>query len=540
MTYKTGHGVETVSFNKRRKGGGVSILQNASLKIKIVAGFMICILSGVILLPLASLAILGTETATTIVHLIAPKLLYLAAAGVVGLICGVAIIYWLVKRTVLDRIERIMAGVDLVASGNLQTTFFEDSSDELGVLAKNMNRMSAAVSTTIDNILTSASTLMSIVDKLKIRAEQTADGAVEQSKQAAQIAAASEEMSRTINEIATNASSATESSAEAMETAESGKMITDISVKTVNEVNAATAELASMFEKLNSSVAEIGNIISEIKGIADQTNLLALNAAIEAARAGEQGRGFSVVADEVRKLAERTIKAAAEITEKISIVQEESLQTTKSMAGSTSGVTKAAGHIKNLNNVLETIVESVQHVRGQIAQIASAVKQQASAAEDVATNISKTAAIAQEIETVSNETRSRIDGLTGMGDRLRRDVAGFTTRENKVMAAELAKSEHRKFMEVARSALRGAKVTVADLPECLSCPFGEWFKGQEGADQALREPHDRIHDLAKKVVTLCAQGKRSEAEALYREMETLTDEISRQLDEVRKGAGARA
>jgi methyl-accepting chemotaxis protein len=232
-------------------------------------------------------------------------------------------------------------------------------------------------------------------------------------------------MSQTITDIARNASVAAESSAEAMQRAESGSKITGVAVSTMNEVNASTRSLAEMVGKLNGRVIEIGDIVTVIKDIADQTNLLALNAAMEAARAGEQGRGFAVVADEVRKLAERTIKATAEISEKIGTVQAESDLTAHSMEGSSEGVARAMRHIEDLSIVLETIVEAGQRVRDQIMQIAAVVDEQSATSEEIVKNIEATSAIAQGMEKIADNVRDQIGKLKNLGDTLESKVSGF-------------------------------------------------------------------------------------------------------------------
>ncbi|MFZ6006674.1 MAG: methyl-accepting chemotaxis protein [Nitrospirota bacterium] len=348
--------------------------------------------------------------------------------GLMGILSVTGAIFFLVTIA-LRPLTHLIEKVRQLSEGDLRATIDYHSKDEIGILAHDMNRMIQSFNSMINGILASANRVVSTVDVLGAMTERTTDGAKNQSSQAHQIATAAEEMSQTITDIAKNASVASDTSSEAMEIAESGKQITDTTVETINEVNTSTAELSRMVGRLNSRVVEIGGIVTVIKDIADQTNLLALNAAIEAARAGEQGRGFAVVADEVRKLAERTIKATTEISEKIGAVQAESEQTAKSMSSSTKGITKAVGHVKNLKNVLDTIVESVQKVRDQITQIATAVDEQSAASEEVAGNIEKTSAIAKDMEKMADDVMQEVDVLAKIAEELRNSTAGFKTRE---------------------------------------------------------------------------------------------------------------
>jgi len=322
----------------------------------------------------------------------------------------------------ISRDSRAMAGGDF---RSVQST--TGRRDEIGLMMQDFASMSGKIGSIVGNIKTGVMDLSAASQTLSGTADKLTGGAKNQATQAQQIAASAEEMSQTITDIAKNAAVAAESSADAMEIAESGSKITDLTVTTIGEVNTSTAELATMVEKLNNRVIEIGDILTVIKDIADQTNLLALNAAIEAARAGEQGRGFAVVADEVRKLAERTIRATAEISGKIGAVQEDSSQTSRSMVESTKGISKATAHIKNLNNVLQTIVDSVQKVRDEITQIATAVDEQSAASEEVVRNIEITANIAKEMEGEAENIRTEILTLSSIGDRLKQDVSGFIT-----------------------------------------------------------------------------------------------------------------
>jgi methyl-accepting chemotaxis protein len=448
----------------------------------------------------------------------------------------------LLAKPIKKELQYIAEKMDVLSTGDLTVDVATDKQDEVGKCIGSLQKMVGTFNDTVNGILSGATTIIGTVDILRIRAERTVDGTKTQSGQAAQIAAAAEEMSQTITDIARNASDASKSSADAMETATKGKEVADGAVQTVNRVYTSTVELSQMVDRLNGRVGEIGNIVTVIKDIADQTNLLALNAAIEAARAGEQGRGFAVVADEVRKLAERTIKATGEISDKIGAVQKESKQTTKSMEDASTEVNTATNYIREVGDSLNHIYEAVQKVRDQITQIATAVEEQSAASEEVARNIEKTSGISKDLEKMADDVMKEINSLTKVAEHLRGSAGNFKTKGGEFLILDLAKTDHRVFMGKIHACLGGSmQLDPAQLPDHHTCRFGKWYYDQGvqmcGAlpsYKAVEEPHAKIHAMAKDSLRALYSGDRQKAERIYHEAEDISDQIVSLLDGIKR------
>ncbi|MDA8172941.1 MAG: methyl-accepting chemotaxis protein [Nitrospiraceae bacterium] len=461
---------------------------------------------------------------------------------------GILFIGWMIVA-IVERTHRPLA--DLIENMAVVTkehsclVRFEEGSDEIARLAKNVNGIIHFFSDMVNSVMISTSKLLPVIDVLKGMTEKTTGGARRQSMQAVQIATAAEEMSQTIAEIARNTSHAAQASAETMDIAMGGKEIASGAVETENNVFTSTVELAGVIGKLNGRVEEIGGIVTVIKEIADQTNLLALNAAIEAARAGDQGKGFAVVADEVRKLAEKTIRATAEISTKIESVQAESGETVKSMEGAKADVAKATKFIKHVGESLESIVGSAQKVRDQVANISTAVEQQSATTADVSKNIEQTSTIAHEIEKLSGSVLEEVLRLTKIADELRGATSQVRTKGGAAIMIEIAKNDHRGFLQKIANCVSGEmEMNVSQLPDHHTCRFGKWYY-KEGMDicgamaafKQMETPHELIHKLSKDVLAASGAGEKDKADRIFREMEGVSGQMLGLLDTLKSECG---
>ena len=173
---------------------------------------------------------------------------------------------------------------------------------------------------------------------------------------------------------------------------------------------------------LAQSAGRIGEVVGLINTIAAQTNLLALNATIEAARAGEAGRGFAVVASEVKSLASQTAKATEEISEQIADIQ-------KVAGEAIDAIKNIGGIIGEVNEVATAIAAAVQQQGAATQEITRSTQFAAQGTKNVSENINGVKADADAAAAAAEDVKQASHTLETQSQQLGNQVTRFPRQD---------------------------------------------------------------------------------------------------------------
>ncbi len=311
-----------------------------------------------------------------------------------------------------------------VASGDLTREVELKAGDRDSLLAS-IAAMQASLREMLDEVTRYAEQVAAAATELTQVNDITSQGIVDQNSRIDGTAAAMNEMTTTVEEVAANTQRAAGSARQVSQDAESGREVVAATVAAIQALAKDIENAVRVVTELKSDSDRIGSVSQVIHNIAEQTNLLALNAAIESARAGESGRGFAVVADEVRSLASRTKESTTEIKSTIEKLQSGAMRAERVMQGSRDGATYMVEKIEETDHALERITQGVRLIEEMTHQIASAAEQQTAAAREINRNIHGISDVAESTGRSVEQSGEASESLASLAERLRGLVTRF-------------------------------------------------------------------------------------------------------------------
>ena len=337
------------------------------------------------------------------------------------------------------------------------------SQDEIGELAGHINHLVMKLRETVTVLYQLAENISISLCQVSSRTTKTVVSAADQKERSQSVAVAAEQMAATLNVVAGNTHQAAGYSVQVDQAASEGMAVVDGACDSIALVRENVIKTLGTVQRLESSSAQIGDIINLIEDIADQTKLLALNAAIEAARAGEHGRGFAVVADEVKMLSEKTATSTKQIANIITNIQSESREAARSIGEEQERVEDGVAKSSAARECLERILGLAGETAQLINQIASATEEQSATTNEISDKIHTVSDSASSVHHDMIESDKAFTILTGVAEQIFSTVGKFSVGNRHDNMKSVSRELRDGFVAAVEKGIAENKISSADL-----------------------------------------------------------------------------
>jgi len=351
--------------------------------------------------------------------------------------------------------QEALKGAEMVAA----------ASEQQAAAAAEVQRSIQQQSDALDQSQTTAEGLAEVADRLA--RGDSVSGATEMASSAEQLSATIQEMASAAEEILTSVSQISEGAqSQAAATQESSAAMAQIdrsaaairaaSAEALERIGQAQGELADsrqavsrladgvasaaaevklvlgLIAALEESGRRINKIIDAMAQISVQTTMLAISGSVEAARAGEQGQGFAIVSGDIRALARDSADNADRIRDLVWRLQSHIADVRRDLdlpiaqaEGEALRNRQIVARLGELDAAAETlrtgnaeIAAATDAAAGSVAEVLSGVKQIAAVSEEAGGAAAEAAAAARQQSRGAEDLAAAIEEIASLADEL--------------------------------------------------------------------------------------------------------------------------
>src|SRR6266404_1388469 len=346
-------------------------------------------------------------------------------ASIVLILIACFVVGRLQSSAVTRPLNRLVASLELMRSGDFTQRLALQRNDEFGVVSDGLNRLADDLSEVVGQVQRSGIQVNTTATQIAATAREQQSTANEIAATTAQIGATSKEISATSKELVKTMNEVNQVAEDTANLAGSGQTAIGRMESTMRHIMEASGSITGKLAVLSEKTTNINSVVTTITKVADQTNLLSLNAAIEAEKAGEYGLGFAVVAMEIRRLADQTAVATYDIEKMVKEMQSAVAAGVMGMDKFSEEVRRGVEEIRQVSTQLAQLIHQVLTLTPRFQTVNEGMHAQATGAQQISEPLTQKSEAAHQTAESLRQSTLAIEQLNGAARGLQTSVARF-------------------------------------------------------------------------------------------------------------------